>query len=123
LAAVLFVMAIFWGATQRDEDMIFAVRSNRDNATGTELAVQRFAVIPFVQAQALGFAVAFADAHSVEGRQDGPLIMPMRFADSEGEWVPRGVHHEVLFEPYNPVVAGVADLGARPFFDLMTLAA
>jgi hypothetical protein len=122
LAAVPFVMAIFGGAAQREGDMIFAVGSNRDNATGTELAAQRFAVIPFVQAQALGFAFALADANPIAGRQDGTLVMPIRFADGEVKRMPMSVYHEVPFEPYNPVFAGVADLGQGPFFDLMTLA-
>jgi hypothetical protein len=102
--------------------MIFAVRSNRDNASSPEVAPQRFAVIPFVQAQALGLTFALPDSDTLKCGKDSALIMPIGFAESEVERMPMRFDYEVPFEPENAVFAGVADLGRRPFFDLMTLA-
>jgi hypothetical protein len=92
-------MTIFRGTTEWNGHMLFTVGSTRDNATGTEVAAQRFAIIPFIQAQAFGFTFALADATSVEGRQDGALVMPIGFADSEVQRMPMRVYYEVPFAP------------------------
>jgi hypothetical protein len=99
LATVPFVMTIFRGTPAGNGDMIFTVGRKRDNATGTELAAQRFTIIPFIQAQAVRFTFALADANSIKGDQNGPLAMPVRFADREVKGMPMSVYHEVSFEP------------------------
>lgn len=102
--------------------MIFAVRRNRNNATGAKSATREVAVITFVQPQALGFAFALADTEAIQGCQDGALIMPVSFRDGEVERMPMRLDEEVAFEPANVVFPRVADLRGGPFFDLMTLA-
>lgn len=102
--------------------MIFPVWSNRNNVTGAKRTAQRFTVIAFVQPQSFRFPFAVPDAEAVEGGQDGPLVMPIGFRDSEVERMPMRLDEQVAFEPAQTVFAGVADLGRGPFFDLMTLA-
>ena len=116
------MMTILRRTAQRNGDMIFSVRSNRNNATGAEGTAQRFAIIAFVQPQSLGFAFAPADTEAIEGGQDGALVMPIGFGDGKVEWMSMRLDEEVAFEAANSVFAGVADLRRGPFFDLMTLA-
>lgn len=92
-------MPILRGTPEGNGDMIFTGGRNRDNAPGTELAAQRFTIIPFIQAQAFRFTFALPDANSIEGGQDGPLVMSVRFADREVKGMPMSVYHEVSFEP------------------------
>ena len=102
--------------------MIFPVRSNGNNAPRSEGAAQRFAVVPLVQPQPLGFAFALADADAIEGGEEGTLVMPIGFGQEEVEWMAMSFHYEVAFKADNAVFAGVADLRRSPFFDLITLA-
>ena len=115
-------MAILRRTTQRNSDMIFPVRNNRNNPTGAKSTAQRFTVIAFVQPQALRFTFALADADAIKGGQDGSLVMPIGFGDGEVERMPMRLDEEVTFEPANTVFARVANLRRSPFFDLITLA-
>ena len=102
--------------------MILAVRSNRNNPARSEGLAQRFTVIAFVQPQAFGLTFALADTKAIESCQDGPLVVPVGFSDSEVERMPMRLDEEVAFEAANAVFAGVADLRGGPLFDLITLA-
>lgn len=102
--------------------MIFAIWSNGNNTTGAKGSAQGFAIIAFIQAEALGFAFALADTEAIKGCQPGALIRPVGFRDGEVERMPMRLDEEVTFEPANAVFTGVADLRGGPFFDLITLA-
>lgn len=115
-------MTIFRRPPQRNGDVILAVRSNWNNPARSEGLAQRFTVISFVQPQAFGFTFALAETKAIEGCQDGPLVVPVGFSDSEVERMPMRLNEEVAFEAANAVFAGVTDLRRGPFFDLMTLA-
>ena len=102
--------------------MILAIGDNRDNPPSTEGATQRFTVISLVQPHPPGFPFALPNSDTIKSCEDGPLVMPIGFAEGEVQRMPMRVHYEVAFEPDNSVFAGVPDLGRRPFLDLMTLA-
>src|SRR5439155_422236 len=82
----------------------------------------RFAIVAFVQAQAVGFALALADANAIDGLQQLDKVIAVGFTQGEVEWVAIGVDDPMAFQPFNPVFSGVPDLGVRPFLDLTTLA-
>jgi hypothetical protein len=102
--------------------MILAIGDNRDNPPSTEGATQRFPVIPLVQAHPPGFPLALPHSDTIKSCEEGPLVMPSGFAEGKGQRLPMRFPYEVAVEPDNAVFAGVADLGRRPFWDLMTLA-
>jgi hypothetical protein len=116
------MMAILGGPAEWERDLSLAIGDKRDNPPSTEGATQWFTVIPLVQAQPPGFPVALPNSDTIKSCEEGPLVMPIGFAEGEGQRMPMRFHYEVAVEPDKAVFAGVSDWGRRPFLDLITLA-
>ena len=122
LAAIAPLMDIFRWATTRNSDLVLAIGGERNHAPLAQRPAVRFAIVAFVQPQAVGFTLALADANALNGLQQLDKVIAVGFTQGEVEWVAIGVDDQMAFQPFNPVFSGVPDLGVRPFLDLTTLA-
>src|SRR2546428_10733598 len=75
LAAIAPLMAIFRRATTRNSDLVLAIGGERNHAPLAQRPAVRFAIVAFVQPQAVGFTLALADAHALNGLQQLEKVM------------------------------------------------
>jgi hypothetical protein len=64
---------------------------------------ERFAVITFIESQALWTTTALPDFDAVSRCQDFALVVPVGFAQSEIERITVGLNHRVAFQAANTV--------------------
>jgi hypothetical protein len=122
LAAIAPGMDIFRRTATRNGDMVLPIGGDGNNATLTQGAAMRVAIVAFVHPQAFGFALPLADANAVDRLQQFEDIIAVGFTQGEVEGMAIGVDDQMAFEPFNPVFSRVPDLGVRPFLDFTTLA-
>jgi hypothetical protein len=122
LATISLLMDILGWATPGNGDMILTIRHDGHNASLTQGAAVRLALVAFVQAQAVGFALALADANAVNRLQQFGDILAIGFTESEVERLAIGVNDQMAFQPFKPVFSRVPDFLVSPFFDFTTLA-
>jgi len=122
LTAIAPVMNIFRGAAARNGDMVLTIGGDGNNATLAQGTAMRFAIVAFVQPQAVGFALALADANAGDRLQQFGDIIAVGFTQGEVEGMAIGVDDQMAFQPFNPVFSGVPDFLVRPFLDFTTLA-
>jgi hypothetical protein len=102
--------------------MISAIRADRDDASLSQGTPMRFTVIALVQAKAAGLPFAAADANAINRFEQLHTIMPVGRTEREIQWMTMSIDDQMALYALNFVLAGVARLIVRPFFDLMTLA-
>ena len=122
LAAIAPLMDIFWRATTWQSDMVLAIGDNGHNAPLAQRPTVRFAIVAFVQPQALGFALALADANAINGLQQLRKVITVRFTQREVQRMPMSINDQMPFQPLNSMLSRVADFLVRPFLDFTTLA-
>jgi len=102
--------------------MVLAIGGDRNNAPLAQRPAVRFAIVAFVQPQAVGFTLALADANAINGLQQLDKVIAVRFTQREVQRMPIAINDQMPFQPFNPVFSGVPDFFVRPFLDLTTLA-
>ena len=122
LAAIAPMMDIFRRTTTRKSDMVLAIGGDRNNAPLAQRTAVRFAIVAFVQPQAFGFALALANANTIEGLPQLDEVIAVGFTQREVQRLPIAINDQMPFQPFNPVFSGVPDFFVRPFLDLATLA-
>jgi hypothetical protein len=122
LAAITPVLHIFGRAAARNGDMVLPIGDDGNNAPLAQGAAMRFAIVAFVQPQAVGFALTLADANAVDRLQQFGDVIAVGFTQSEVQWMPMGVDDQMAFQPFNPVFSREPDFLVRPFLDFTTLA-
>ena len=83
--------------------MITAIWSNWDYPSLAQLLPEWFAIIAFIESQALWSAATFADFDAVYRFKDLALVVPVGFAQSKVEWIAVGVNDHVAFEALQTV--------------------
>lgn len=81
-----------------------------------------FALVAFVQPQAVGFAFALADANALQRLQQLGEVVAVGFTQSETKGMTLGIDDQRALEPFTPVFSRVPDFGVPPFLDVTTLA-
>ena len=83
LAAITPVVAIFGRAPARNGDMVLTIGGDGNNASLTQGAAMRFAIVAFVQTQAVGVALALANANTSEGLPQLDEVIAVGFTQRE----------------------------------------
>jgi hypothetical protein len=122
LATIPPVMPISGGPATRNRDMILAVGREGNNPALPQGATMRFTIVPFVQTQALGLSVAFADANTINWLQQLNEVISVGGTEREVERVAIGLDHQVPFQPVNAVFSRVANFFFCPVLAFTTLA-
>jgi hypothetical protein len=122
LAAIAPLMDIFRRATTGNSDMILPIRGDGNNASLAQGTAVRLAIVAFVQPQAVGFALALADANAINGLQQLDKVIAVRFTQGEVQRMAIAINDQMPFQPFDSVFSGVSDFFVRPFLDLTTLA-
>ena len=122
LAAIAPVMNVLRGAAARNGDRVLTIRGEGNNAPLAQGPAVRFAIIAFVQPQAVRFALTLADANTVDRLQQCGAGVAGGFPQGEVEGVTIGVDDQMAFQPFNPVFSGVSDFLVRPFLAFTTRA-
>jgi len=83
--------------------MILAIRRERNNPALAQSAAMRFAIVPFVQAQAFRFPFAFADANAINRLQQLDQIIAVSRTQGKIERMAIGLDDQMAFQPVNPM--------------------
>lgn len=84
---------------------VTSIRSNWYNPAATQFIAQRITIIAFVQAKPFRTTTAFANFDAINRFQNLDLVMAIRFAQREVQWIAICIYHQVAFEAVNTVLS------------------
>ena len=97
LAAIAAVLDICGWAPARNGDMVLTIGGDRNNPALTQGPAVGFAVVAFVQAQAVGVALALADANPIDRLQQFEEVSAVGFTQREIQRMPMGLNDQMAF--------------------------
>ena len=97
LATIAPVVTIFGWTPARNGDRVLTIGGDGNNAALPQGPAVRFAIVAFVQPQAVGFAFALADANAINRLQQFDEVVAVGFTQSEIEGMTIGVDDQMAF--------------------------
>jgi hypothetical protein len=84
---------------------VTSIGSNWHNPAAAQFSTQRITIVTFVQAKPLRTAATFANFDAIDRGQNVDLVMAIRFAQGEVQWIAVCIYHQMAFEAVNTVLS------------------
>ena len=105
LPTVTLLMFIFRRPPFGNRHVILTILGIRHDSTFPQFSSEWFAIVAFVETQAFRTTNSLPDFDAIYRFQNVDLVMTIRFAQCEVQWIPICIYHQVAFEAVNTVLS------------------